>query len=123
MARKTLTDADASIVKAMLLRGDRQHDIAALFGVNAGRVADVATGKTFRDVFVCQGELPPSGPYDVQALIELQKGIQRRDRVIADEILAACADVEKLLPGNDRMLIEPAFRRLLNCAGWLEVPM
>jgi hypothetical protein len=33
-----LNGADAAIIKGMLARGDRQHDIAAWFGVNAGRV-------------------------------------------------------------------------------------
>jgi hypothetical protein len=43
----SLTSADAAIVKAMLARNDRQHDIAAWFGVNGGRIADIKTGKTF----------------------------------------------------------------------------
>lgn len=30
-----LSSADAALVKGMLARGDRQHDIAAWFGVNA----------------------------------------------------------------------------------------
>ena len=40
----TLSTADAALIKGMLLRGDRQHDIAAWFGVNGGRVAEIATG-------------------------------------------------------------------------------
>jgi hypothetical protein len=40
----TLSYRDTQIVKGMLLRGDRQHDIAAFFGINAGRIAEVATG-------------------------------------------------------------------------------
>lgn len=35
----SLTGTDAAIIKGMLLRGDRQHDIAAWFGVNGGRIA------------------------------------------------------------------------------------
>ena len=35
----TLTKADAAVVLAMQARGDRDHDIAAWFGVNQGRVA------------------------------------------------------------------------------------
>ena len=34
----SLTAAHAALVKGMLKRGDRQHDIAAWFGVNGGRV-------------------------------------------------------------------------------------
>lgn len=45
-----LTALDAAIVKGMLARGDRQHDIAAWFGVNGGRIAEVATGASFSSV-------------------------------------------------------------------------
>lgn len=45
-----LSATDASIVKGMLARGDRQHDIAAWFGVNADRVAEVRAGKKHTDV-------------------------------------------------------------------------
>ena len=38
-----LTDQDAAIVKGMLARGDRQHDIAAWFGVNGGEPCWVRT--------------------------------------------------------------------------------
>lgn len=58
------TEADASIVKGMLDRGDRQHDIAAWFGVNAGRIADIKTGAKFPDVPPAPAHaLPPPGPY------------------------------------------------------------
>jgi hypothetical protein len=60
----SLTSADAAIVKAMLARNDRQHDIAAWFGVNGGRIADIKTGKTFPEVQPASADnLPPPGPY------------------------------------------------------------
>jgi hypothetical protein len=60
----TLDEHDAAIIKGMLKRGDRQHDIAAWFGVNGGRVAEIATGHRFRHVEPAPGgELPPPGPY------------------------------------------------------------
>ena len=60
----TLNEDDASIVKGMLRRGDRQHDIAAWFGVNGGRVAEISTGAKFRHVQPAdEDELPPPGPY------------------------------------------------------------
>jgi hypothetical protein len=45
-----LNERDAAIVKDMLARGDRQHDIAAWFGVNGGRIAEIATRQKFRSV-------------------------------------------------------------------------
>jgi hypothetical protein len=39
-----------ALVKGMLLRGDKQHDIAAHFKINSGRVAEIATGKVGTNV-------------------------------------------------------------------------
>ncbi len=59
-----LTEEDASIVKGMLARGDRQHDIAAWFGVNGGRIAEIASGIKCRLVEPSPTQLlPPPGPY------------------------------------------------------------
>jgi hypothetical protein len=60
----TLSMADAAVIKGMLRRGDRQHDIAAWFGVNGGRVAEIASGYRFSDATpaACDS-LPPPGPY------------------------------------------------------------
>jgi hypothetical protein len=60
----SLTSRDAAVIKGMLVRGDRQHDIAAWFGVNSARIAEIAKGDRFCGVAVAaQEELPPSGPY------------------------------------------------------------
>lgn len=60
-----LSHSETRIVKGMLLRGDRQHDIAAYFGVNGGRIAEVATGDcTYPSAEpMPANELPPPGPY------------------------------------------------------------
>ena len=60
----TLNEQDAALIKGMLRRGDRQHDIAAWFGVNGGRIAEIATGTRFTEVECADAELlPPVGPY------------------------------------------------------------
>jgi hypothetical protein len=60
----SLTEAEAAIAKGMILRGDRQHDIAAWFGVNGGRIGDISTGKKFASVAAeAADKLPPQGPY------------------------------------------------------------
>ena len=41
---------DAAVVKGMLSRGDRQHDIAAWFGVNGGRIAEIHSGEKFEHI-------------------------------------------------------------------------
>ena len=59
-----LSSTDASIVKGMLAREDRQSDIASYFGVNGGRIAEISVGKTFASAPVApQNSLPPPGPY------------------------------------------------------------
>jgi hypothetical protein len=80
----SLTEDDASLVKGMLVRGDRQHDIAAWFGVNSGRISDIANGGRFASASAAPNDrLPLRGPYlsgrDAQtaiwALEEAQKTI------------------------------------------------
>ena len=58
----SLTRNDARIVLGMEARGDRNHDIAAWFGVNQGRIAECKDG-SFGNLEVAPlHELPPSGP-------------------------------------------------------------
>lgn len=60
----TLSVEDVAQIKGMLARGDRQHDIAAWFGVNGGRIAEISTGGRYRWVEGASSDhLPPSGPY------------------------------------------------------------
>jgi hypothetical protein len=44
------TDSEASIAKGIIVRGDRNSDIAAWFGVNDGRIGDISTGRKFASV-------------------------------------------------------------------------
>jgi len=86
-----LSSADASIVKGMLIRGDRQHDVAAWFGVNGGRVGEIASGSRFRNVEAApSSSLPPPGPYPsvreativIQALAEAKEALNRAERFV-----------------------------------------
>src|ERR1700761_3114578 len=59
----TLKSTDAPIVMGMVVRGDRDHDIAAWFGVNQGRIAEVKDGSKFGAVAdASSDQLPPKGP-------------------------------------------------------------
>lgn len=58
----TLTNRDASIVLGMVARDDREHDIAAWFGVNQGRIAEVKAGSHGSIPAVSAQDLPPKGP-------------------------------------------------------------
>ena len=41
----SVSSADVPLILAMVARGDRRHDIAAWFGLNQGRIAEVEDGK------------------------------------------------------------------------------
>lgn len=86
-----LSGADAALVKGMLKRGDRQHDIAAWFGVNGGRIAEIATGHTFHWIDPADADdLPPEGPYPSGRMaVEAQRAL--------DEALNALAAAETSL--------------------------
>ena len=62
----SLTTKDARVVSGMQARGDRDHDIAAWFGVNQGRVAEVKEGKFGIVSLAASNELPPKGPPGVK---------------------------------------------------------
>lgn len=56
------TVTDAAIIKGMLKRGDNQHDIAAYFGVDSGRISETNTGKRYQGVApAARHVLPPPG--------------------------------------------------------------
>lgn len=57
-----LSDAEVAIVKGMLLRGDKNQDIAAYFGVNQGRIAEINTGQDRPNILAKINSLPPAGP-------------------------------------------------------------
>lgn len=60
----TLQDREIAVVKGMLLRGDRQHDIASYFGINGGRIAEIAKGARGSGIGPAPAEdLPAPGPY------------------------------------------------------------
>lgn len=68
-----LSEAQARLVKGMLLRGDRQHDIAGWFGVNSGRIAEVKGGELYPEVSPARPEdLPPQGAPGRIALVSVQ---------------------------------------------------
>jgi hypothetical protein len=71
-----LTKADAAIVRAMQARGDRDHDIAAWFGVNQGRVAEVKNGQCGSVTPAPAHILPPKGAPGVKGR-ELRNSIER----------------------------------------------
>jgi hypothetical protein len=87
----SLTIEDTALIKGMLARGDRQHDIAAWFGVNGGRIAEIACGQKFKCVDAAPTHLlPPVGPY-----------LSGRDTAI---LLSALAKARQALDGAEAFI-------------------
>jgi hypothetical protein len=93
-----LSNRDAAIVKGMLRRGDRQHDIAAFFGVNGGRIAEISTGDRFSGVAeAAQNELPAPGPYNYGALNREMREELEKLRTQAEELAKTISTALKKL--------------------------
>lgn len=57
----SVESADLPVILAMIARGDRNHDIAAWFGLNQGRIAEAKDGQYGTPPLACADQLPPSG--------------------------------------------------------------
>lgn len=85
-----LNRREIAIVKGMIARGDRQHDIAAYFGVNGGRIAEINTGQTGEAVGAAPLDLlPPAGPY-----LTGRSALRARDALLGVRALIDRAIVE-----------------------------
>jgi hypothetical protein len=94
-----LNDAEIATVKGMLVRGDRQHDIAAYFGVNGGRIGEISTGQTGSTITASAAQdLPPAGPY-----MAGRSALRARDTLTAlrDLIQEAIEDIDLYEKPND----------------------
>ena len=78
----SLSKSDARIVLGMENRGDRNHDIAAWFGVNQGRIAEVKSGDFGTMEMAAANELPPKGPPGVKGR-RLRNGVERALETLA----------------------------------------
>jgi hypothetical protein len=56
-----LSNKEASIILGMVARGDKRHDIAAWYGENQARIAEVEQGQYGNLTAAPANELPPRG--------------------------------------------------------------
>lgn len=98
-----LTSNDGRKIMGMVARGDKHHDIAAYFGENQARVAEVVSGQAFGNLPTAPAdELPPKGApgvkgrrirASVKAAVE---ALENGDTVSAlDTLKAAAARYDK----------------------------
>ncbi len=104
-----LSAKDASLVRGMVKRGDRAHDIAAWFGVNQGRIAEVSDGTKHAGVAAAPLEkLPPKGPPGVKGqrlYSDVRKAIamlEKEDTDVSKAALAVLLDAQKDYDANER---------------------
>jgi hypothetical protein len=57
-----VTPKDLPIILGMVSRGDRNHDIAAWFGLNQGRIKGAKDGMYGSPAAAHHSKLPPKGP-------------------------------------------------------------
>ena len=96
-----LSNREIALVKGMILRGDDLHNIAALFGINSGRIAEVANGmkpadpssdriERGRNIEPAPPEnLPPPGPYFLNMVAPkdiILDGLEAAEEAVADYV-------------------------------------
>jgi hypothetical protein len=75
-----VTDTDLPTILGMVARGDRNHDIAAWFGLNQGRIKGAKDGMYGSPAAAHSSKLPPKGPPGIKG---------RRLREASAKVLAA----------------------------------
>lgn len=99
---RVLNAADAALVKGMINRGDRQHDIAPVFAVNGGRIGEASTGAKFNSVAPATTGLPPAAPYLVVPanLRKIAKGL-RKDMLSLGAPATVIASIDLIIDSFD----------------------
>jgi hypothetical protein len=92
----TLKSTDVPTIKGMQARGDRDHDIAAWYGVNQGRIAEAKEGKYGPGLAAPGHTLPPKGPPGVKGR-RLRNSIQKAIDALASASTSSVADAKKIL--------------------------
>lgn len=98
----TLYDHQVRIIKGMIARGDKQHDIAAWFGENQARIVEADAGKFGEFTAALPEDLPPRGapgPKGRRLYIKVKKAIEaleaKNDVQALEILLAGTADYDK----------------------------
>jgi hypothetical protein len=92
----TLKQADVPTILGMQKRGDRDHDIAAWFGVNQGRIAEAKDGKYGTAPPAATHVLPPKGPPGIKGR-RLRTTVGKVFDLLTQKGAAASAEAIKML--------------------------
>lgn len=91
-----LTNNDVAIVLGQVIRGDREHDIAAWFGVNQGRIAEAKDGSHGSVSAAAAADLPPRGAPGIKGR-RARWSIGEALKVLDEKGQAGIADVQQIL--------------------------
>jgi len=80
----------------MVARGDREHDIAAWFGVNQGRIAEVKAGSHGSIAAAPPEDLPPKGPPGPKGQV-LRSATEKAVAILAAKGAAGVAEAKDIL--------------------------
>jgi hypothetical protein len=97
--------ADVPITLGMILRNDRKHDIAAWFGLNQGRIAEVEDGTHGNPPAAPPSQLPPvgsPGPRAWTLRTEAQKVVQLLKKQTAADTTTALQQLQNALADFDK---------------------
>jgi hypothetical protein len=101
----TVRRADVPAILGMVARGDRKHDIAAWFGLNQGRIAEVEDGDYGSPPMAPVDQLPPSGSPGPKARVlrsEIDRVYQLLKKNTAADTQAAVQKLEKAIQEFDK---------------------
>jgi hypothetical protein len=88
----TVTPDDVPKILAMIARGDRKHDIAAWFGLNQGRIAEVEDGHHGVPPLADDNEIPPAGSPGLKAK-ELRVTLENVQALLSNGQIAQAKEV------------------------------
>lgn len=94
--------ADVPLILAMVAREDRKHDIAAWFGLNQGRIAEVEDGEYGNPPLAKDEELPPSGSPGLKARALRDSVEEIRQLLKAGDLPTATSRLERAVARFDK---------------------
>jgi hypothetical protein len=97
--------ADVPIILGMIMRNDRKHDIAAWFGLNQGRIAEVEDGTHGNPPAAPAAQMPPvgsPGPRARALRAEAQKVLQLLKKQTPADTTAALQRLQSALGDFDK---------------------
>ncbi len=96
-----VTDDMLPIIRGMVARGDRRHDIGAWFGLNQGRIKEVEDGDYGSPTPAPANQLPPAGLPGPRARKLRHTIAQVRQLLSEGKAIEASAEIQRAIADFD----------------------